>query len=188
MSVLPKMKSLLLTLTLLIGCAFDLKAEAFSISIIEQPGRRGGPKVVASIEAKDDATRKEIAALWDEAAKAFPEDRRNMYGPDSSYVSIVITRGNDKITINSWHPLFEKNPKLVVTSQGVESLDGRTREDVLKADKKWYQNARRCFDKIVAFTESKADPTGAGQPATKPAGKVPAEVQPPTPTSKDASR
>jgi len=182
------MKSLLLTLTLLIGCAFDLKAEAFSISITEQPGRRGAPKVLASVEAKDDATRKEIAALWDETAKVFPENRRCLYGPDSSYVSIVITRGNDKITINSWHPLFEKNPKLVVTSQGVESLDGRTREVVLKTDKKWYQDARRCFDKIIDFTESKAEPAGAGQPATKPADKVPAKGQPPTPTPKDAPR
>ena len=33
-----------------------------------------------------------------------------------------------------------------------------------------------------------AEQPGAGQPATQPADKVPAEVQPPTPTSKDAPR
>ena len=34
----------------------------------------------------------------------------------------------------------------------------------------------------------KAEQAGGGQPATKPADKAPAEVQPPTPTSKDAPR
>ncbi|MCX6873723.1 MAG: hypothetical protein NTW21_07930 [Verrucomicrobia bacterium] len=37
-------------------------------------------------------------------------------------------------------------------------------------------------------TKTKAEPAGAAQPATKPADKVPAEVQPPTPTSKDYPR
>jgi hypothetical protein len=42
----------------------------------------------------------------------------------------------------------------------------------------------------VAFTVSteQSEQPGAGQPATKPADKVPAEVQPSTPTSKDIPR
>ena len=55
------------------------------------------------------------------------------------------------------HPLYEKNEKVVVTSNGVESLEGRSREEVLKADKEWYREARRVFDAVVNFTKSKAE-------------------------------
>ena len=42
--------------------------------------------------------------------------------------------------------------------------------------------------KSLNTNEQQTEPAGAGQPATKPADKVPAIIQPPTSTSKDAPR
>ena len=40
----------------------------------------------------------------------------------------------------------------------------------------------------AVLTQNQVEPAGAGQPATQPAEKSPAEVQPPTPRSKNAPR
>ncbi len=125
-----------------------------SISIVEKSSR-GESKNIASIRADDDVARDEIIALWREAKKAFPENRRDLFGPDSGFVAIELTDGKETMVIRSWHPLFVKNRKLVVTSHGVKSLNGRKPEDVLKEDEAWYREARMVFDKIVSYAKNK---------------------------------
>jgi hypothetical protein len=131
-----------------------------AISIVEY-STSAGSKNIATIRADDVATRDEILNLWEDAKKAFPKDRRNLFGPDAGFVAITITNGEEKIIMRSWHPLYEKNSNTVVTSNGVESLQGRNREEVLRTDKTWYRNARMVFDKILSYTRTKANRVGA---------------------------
>ena len=126
-----------------------------AIKVIERHSD-GGLINTGSVEANDDTTRVAILKLWKEAKEAFPKDQRNLYAPNAAYVEITITNGEEAIVLRSWHPLYE-NGKLVVTSNGLAYLNGRKREDVLKADKEWYQEARKVFDQIVKFTKSKAE-------------------------------
>lgn len=154
----------LITAALLLTTAMSGSCEdVAAIKVVEQASGRES-KEIGAIEAKDDATRTEILKLWKEAKRVFPKDRRNLFGPDSGFVAIAITDGKNEIVVRSWHPLFEHNPKVVVTSNGVEALEGRDREDILKADKAWYREARRVFDKIVGYTKDKAEKAGAQNP------------------------
>jgi len=150
------MKTFIITALVLIAAMPVSWADTPSIKVVEHSSR-GESKDIGSVSAKNEATRVQILRFWQEAKKAFPKDGRNLYGPDSGYVEITITNGEEKIVVRSWHPLYDKNRKVVVTSLGVESLEGRNREEVLKADKEWYREARRVFDGIVNFTKSKAE-------------------------------
>ncbi len=148
-----KMKISIITAFLLIAALSASWADTPAIKVVEHSSR-GESKDIGTVSAKDDATRIEILKFWQEAKKVFPKDRQNLYGPDSGYIEITITNGEEEIVVRSWHPLYEKNLKVVVTSHGVESLEGRNREEVLKADKEWYREARRVFDGIIKFTKS----------------------------------
>lgn len=75
-------------------------------------------------------------------------------GPDASHHSIQIRAGNRQVELLSWHELFEKEPKLVATSRGISSLDGKSREEVLKADTKEYQQFRKLWNEIRDFTRT----------------------------------
>ena len=163
------MKTSIFALLLSIAASSLSWAGTPAIKVTEHSSR-GESKDIVSVSANNEVTRAEILNLWKEAKEVFPRDRRNLFGPDSSYVEIMVTNGDEEIIVRSWHPLYEKNQKVVVTSHGVESLDGRLKEDVLKADKKWYREARRVFDGIVRFTESKAEQVVDGKPpqATQP--------------------
>ncbi|MCX6853747.1 MAG: hypothetical protein NTV80_02455 [Verrucomicrobia bacterium] len=164
------MKTSIITLLLSIAVSSLSWASAPAIKVIEHTSR-GESKNVGSVSAGDDVTRAEILNLWKDAKKAFPTDRRNLFGSDSGYVEITITNGDDAVVMRSWHTLFENNPKVVVTSHGVESLEGRVKDEVLKADEEWYREARRVFDGIVKFTQSKAEQNGGEQPAARPESK-----------------
>ena len=135
-------------------------ADEISVTIVEYKAK-GDAKKLGSVEANDDATREAIRKLWDDASKAFSkEHRQQMFGPGSGYIEITLKNGRKTIVVRSWHPVLEKNKKLVVTSRGVEALDGRKRADILKADKAWYQEAKRCFDAITAYVTAKAEQGG----------------------------
>jgi hypothetical protein len=75
-------------------------------------------------------------------------------GPDSDFDVIEVRLADRVLQMNSWHEVFEKNPKLVVTSHGVESLDGRDRSAVLAAQPPEYQHFRRVWSDIRATVES----------------------------------
>ncbi|GAA5481414.1 TolC family protein [Haloferula sargassicola] len=147
------MKTSILSVTILAASVASLFAGDPSISIVEKSSR-GESKDIASIRADGDVERSEIRALYQEAKRAFPENRRDLFGPDAGFVSIELTDGNETMRIRSWHPLFSDKQDLVVTSHGVESLNGREREDVLKKDEAWYREARRVFDKILSYAAS----------------------------------
>jgi hypothetical protein len=157
------MKTYILTSILFIASLSLSWADTPAIKIVEHVSL-GDSKDIASISSKDASTRAQIIKYWEEAKKAFPKDRRNMYGPSSGYVEITLTNGEEEIVVRSWHPLYEDNTKVVVTSNGVESLEGRNRDGVLKADKKWYREARRVFDSIVRFTKAKAEQAASSNP------------------------
>ena len=150
------MKTSILLAVLFIAALSPSWADPPAIKVVEHSSR-GESKEVGSVSAKNDSTRGEILKYWLEAKNAFPKDRRNLFGPDSGYVEITVTNGEETIVVRSWHPLYEKNKKVVVTSSGVESLNGRNRDEVLKADKEWYREARRVFDSMVRFTKTKAE-------------------------------
>lgn len=159
------MKSTVLAILLSLSAVLTLVADTPAISIVEQSSK-GESRNAASVRAVDEATRREILKLWQDAKKVFPKNRRNLYGPDSGFVTLTLTNGHEEIVVRSWHPLFEGNPKVVVTSHGVEALGGRNRDDVLKNDEAWYREARRVFDEGVSYTKTKAD--GGEQPASCP--------------------
>ena len=105
-------------------------------------------KIVIELVGDTPAKREFIAKQW-KLAEGISANHRRHFGPDASYVSIVIEVAGHSVTLESWHPLFEENPRLVVTSHGVGSLEGKTREEVLKKEPAWYLEFRRVFDSIV---------------------------------------
>ena len=75
-------------------------------------------------------------------------------GPDSSFDVIEVRLADRELVMSSWHERFEKDPKVVVTSHGVESLDGRNRNAVLAAEPPEYQRFRRVWSDIGSTVES----------------------------------
>jgi hypothetical protein len=148
-------KTTLLAVLFSAAAILPLFSDIPAISVVEQ-SPQGETKIVASLRAEDAATHRDILQRWENAKKAFPKNRRHLYGPDSGFVALTITNGQEKIVVRSWHPLFEANPHVVVTSRGVETLGARNREEVLESDEAWYREARRVFDELLTFTRSKA--------------------------------
>jgi hypothetical protein len=72
------------------------------------------------------------------------------FGPDSRHTNIVVNSGKRRLKLQSWHELFEQNEKLVATSRGISSLEGRRREDVLREDTAEYRHFRSTWDRIRA--------------------------------------
>ena len=72
------------------------------------------------------------------------------FGPDSKHTTIVVNSGTRRLKLQSWHELFETNEKLVATSSGITTLDGRRREDVLQEDTAEYRHFRSTWDRIRA--------------------------------------
>lgn len=108
----------------------------------------GSKKTVVVIDSKVQKTQDFLSKLWKHNRPLFKNDKMNMFGPDSEYEEISFVCGKEKIIASSWHRLYENNPKLVVTSHGVQPLNGKTREEILATDEKWYLNFRNAFDNI----------------------------------------
>jgi len=75
-------------------------------------------------------------------------------GPDSGFETIEVRTADRALKLVSWHDLFEKNAKIVVTSKGVEALDGRSREAVLAEEPKEYVRFRRIWSDIRTTVKS----------------------------------
>lgn len=67
---------------------------------------------------------------------------RMMLGPDASCTVIAVAHGSRLEECASWHELFEQNPGLVATDRGIESLQGRTREQAIAASSRDYRQFR----------------------------------------------
>jgi hypothetical protein len=71
-------------------------------------------------------------------------------GPDSRSTSIVVHDGSKEIVnAESWHELFESDPRVVATSTGVQPLGDRSRDAVLKDDKDDYREFRRRWEIVT---------------------------------------
>jgi hypothetical protein len=93
----------------------------------------------------------EIAHAVDEICSLMADspDYLNV-GPDSGYVRFDVDCDGALRTWGSWHPLFELNPGLVASDHGIEALNGRERDAVLKASAPEYIEFRRRWDLVVA--------------------------------------
>lgn len=81
-------------------------------------------------------------------------------GPDADYTKISMLYKDHNITWESWHDLFENNPNLVATNHGIESLEGRSREEVLSSQPEEYQDFRKTWDKLKTVIYQSIPETG----------------------------
>jgi hypothetical protein len=110
---------------------------------------RGGPPYLSGrIEPK------QVQALLDRFDRESVFDARSFrhswFGPDSSFTTIWLQSGKQHTRLQSWHEGFEERPNLVALSTGITSLEGRTREEALRADTKEYQRFRRIWADLRA--------------------------------------
>ncbi len=71
-----------------------------------------------------------------------PWAEKGNFGPDSSFLGILIVKGRKVFLSRSWHELYETNPDVVCMSYGLTPLNGARREDILKKDDKDYLKFR----------------------------------------------
>ncbi len=76
------------------------------------------------------------------------ERHRINYGPDAPFIAIAIDDGTRCQQLSSWHELFERNSTLVATEQGIESLNGRNRDEVLAGCSAGYRKFREVWEQI----------------------------------------
>ncbi len=111
----------------------------------------GAPYLTARIEP---ARVRELLRQFDQRGVfRKPGLRRLWFGPDSSFHAICLSSGNQETRLATWHELFERNPKLVVINGSVTSLDGRSRDELIRNDTKEFQEFRRVWSDLrVAIT------------------------------------
>ncbi len=88
--------------------------------------------------------------------------RRLWFGPDSSFHAIWLQSGTRHTRLETWHELFERNPKLVVINGGVTSLDGRSREEAIRGDTKEFREFRHLWSDLRAAMTALIPPSGKG--------------------------
>ena len=126
----------------------SMTSENSYIKIIDRGAWEVKDKTLFDLKPLNEKHKIFIRDMWVEYHDKFDDSTWFSVGPDSTYREIEISYNNQKIKLMSWHPIFEENPKLVVTSKGVKSLDGQNREDVLKSGSSNYLKSRNHFDKI----------------------------------------
>lgn len=76
--------------------------------------------------------------------------RRLWFGPDSSYHQVWLSSGARRARLQTWHELFEENPKTVVINGGVTALNGRDREEVIRNDTPEFREFRSVWRDLRA--------------------------------------
>ena len=112
----------------------------------------GPPFLTAKIDPAK--TKEFLAKLEKEGVFKKSPDFQIEYGPDASYHEINLLNGKRYVCFGSWHELFERNPKVVASSHGLSSLEGRTREQVLKEDTQSYRDFRKLWKEVRDFTNT----------------------------------
>jgi hypothetical protein len=131
---------------------------AESIQVIEhQPSGSGSPRVLFSTYGSEKDRRFVTDLVGRLRQQLEANDIKDNFGPDDGFMEIVIKSGGQSWTLRSWHPQFEQNSQLVVTSKGVEPLNGRSRAEVLAAEPENYRNFRSLFDSLLAAMRSRGD-------------------------------
>ena len=93
--------------------------------------------------------------LWNDYASVFEFKDWNNFDPAAPYRPVVLELEGKRIVLRSRHPIIEKDPGLVVTSRGVENLNGLGRAEVLRSGDLPYLKKREAFDAIVAACVAK---------------------------------
>ena len=114
-----------------------------------QSGKPQPDKQVCSLDGRGDRGERMLNQLWEDFGPLFGFTDWNSFGPDAKYREIRLERGGKVLTFRSWHPIYERDGSMVVTSQGVFPLNGRSRAEVLKKDDRGYVARRTAFDAIV---------------------------------------
>lgn len=70
------------------------------------------------------------------------------YGPDSTFTTLAICDGDKRLSMQSWHELFERNANAVVLSSGVSGLNGRNRKELLSREPEEYQRFRSVWNTV----------------------------------------
>ena len=111
------------------------------------PSKEG--RLICRVEAQSDEDRRFVKQVWDGYGPVFGYKDWINLGPDSMYRQVRLVHEIKVLTLKSWHPIYERNPKLVVTSQGVTALGKRSRTEVLRKDDKAYVKRRTAFDSLL---------------------------------------
>lgn len=112
----------------------------------------GGPqpdKQVCSLSGQGARAERMLNQLWDDFGPLFGFTGWDSFGPDSMYRQIRLEHGGKVLMLRSWHPIYERDKSVVVTSQGVTPLAGRSRAEVLQTDDRAYVARRAAFDAIL---------------------------------------
>jgi hypothetical protein len=89
---------------------------------------------------------------------------RAHFGPDSRFTTIAIDDGQRRLKMQSWHELFEQNTNLVATDNGIQSLAGRNREEVLRRQPASYKDYRNTWSEIRQAVTALIPPDGEPYP------------------------
>ena len=127
------------------------KLSSGEISISDVPGSLalGGKRsVLFELSASTEADRLFLGEIWKKCAVFGYSDWVNV-GPDAECREIVIRYDGKRLSLMSWHPIYEKSGKLVAASHGLTPLNGKTVTEALKDDDPTYVRKREVFDSIV---------------------------------------
>jgi hypothetical protein len=114
------------------------------------PARGRQPdKPVCSVDGRGAKVEQMLKQLWDDFAPLFGSTDWNSFGPDSSYRQIRLEHGGKVLMLRSWHPIYERDKRVVATSRGLTPLGGRSRADILREDDRGYVARRVAFDALV---------------------------------------
>lgn len=119
------------------------------VAIIDVDPARFAETEILRVELSDDNAAY-LQELYDFALIHFPDEWWSNYGPDAEYREIVFFSRGRKIQLQSWHPIYEQDPRVVASSQGLTNLGGMTRQQFLARDDPEYVRQRNAFDDIEA--------------------------------------
>lgn len=87
--------------------------------------------------------------LWREYAPIFGEGDWNNADPYLRHEVIIIAKEGRRMVLSSRHRIAEPYTDIVFTARGIETLGGRTREEVLRAGPPEYLARREAFDRLI---------------------------------------
>ena len=79
------------------------------------------------------------------------EDDWQLVVPDAPYIIIRILIDGRRIQMSSSHTVFERNENLVATQRGIETLNGRSRAELLLQENNSFRQHRIAFEKILSL-------------------------------------
>jgi hypothetical protein len=101
----------------------------------------GPPYLVRAIDEKD--IKVTIESLESMGVSSDRSLNVPNWGPDATHAAIAIADGPRTLLMESWHEIFESDSNIVVTSRGVEALNGRNRQAVLNSQPRSYRYYRK---------------------------------------------